>query len=530
VNRRDFVTATAGVVVAAAGTARLGNAQEPATARANPPAAPNDFSQALSGRGFNTPLRFDASVDDCEVVGKIPSDMDGAFYRVGGEWYYPPLFPDDAPLNADGYASMFRFKNGKVDYRGRFVETERFKAQRDARRQLYGYYRNPYTDDALVKDPSRPQRRTVSNTAPLAHAGKLFSLKEDGLPYQLDPRTLQTIGPWDFAGDWKSQTFTAHPKIDPLSGDMLAFGYEATGLASDDLWIYSLDKAGRVKQEVRTKVPYVSVIHDMALTQKHILIPFGGYVTSTERLQAGRIHWGWDDSKPSYIGVLPRDGSARDMRWFKGPLRCMMHTFNAQDDGNKIVLYAPFWDSNFFPFFPPVDGTAWNPAKARSFIRKITLDLNSRDDTWTEEILWPLQVVDLGKIDPRVMSLETRYLYTSFFDPERPFDRDRAGPGAPQRPANTYGRFDLKTGQLETYFAGSTHGLQEVTFVPRKGGDEGQGYLVGVASNYAEQRSELVVADAQRPAEGDVARVILPFRLSSQVHGVWASAEELPLG
>ena len=65
--------------------------------------------------------------------------------------------------------------------------------------------------------------------------------------------------------------------------------------------------------------------------------------------------------------------------------------------------------------------------------------------------------------------------------------------------------------------------------MPRKGGAEGEGYLVGVASNYAEARSELVILDAQRMAEGDLARVILPFKLSSQVHGVWASADQLPL-
>jgi carotenoid cleavage dioxygenase-like enzyme len=94
---------------------------------------------------------------------------------------------------------------------------------------------------------------------------------------------------------------------------------------------------------------------------------------------------------------------------------------------------------------------------------------------------------------------------------------------------NSYGRFDLHTGQLRKYFAGPTHGLQELSFVPRKGGGEGQGYLVGVASNYAEARSELVIIDAERLEEGDLARVILPFKLSSQVHGVWASADELPL-
>ncbi|MET0279825.1 MAG: carotenoid oxygenase family protein [Steroidobacteraceae bacterium] len=523
-NRRAFLAASAGSLVAAGSAAAAAatapeNAAATGSATAPPAAAPR-----------NAPLRFDASIDDCEVLGKIPADLEGAFYRVGYEWFYPPSFADDAVLNADGYASMFRFKGGKVDYRGRWVETHRLQQLRKARRQLYGYYRNPYTDDPSIRDAARPNLRTVANTSPLVQGGKLFALKEDGLPHQLDPNTLATIGPWDFQGKWQSQTFTAHPKLDPVSGQMISFGYEATGLASDDLWICTHDRAGNVQREVRTKVPYVSVIHDMAITQKHVLIPFGGYVSSRERLLAGKVHWGWDDTKPAMIGVLPRDGDARDMRWFKGPLRCLMHTFNAQDEKNgRITLYAPFWDSNFFPFFPPVDGKPWNPAGARAFIRKITLDMNSRKDTWTEEILWPMQVSDLGKVDPRVLSLPTRYAFTGFSDTERPLDRARIGSSAPASVTNSYGRFDLATGRLERYYAGATHNLQEPSFVPRRGGGEGDGYLVGVAENLAERRAELVIADAQHLADGDVARVVLPFRISPQVHGVWADASELPL-
>jgi carotenoid cleavage dioxygenase-like enzyme len=352
--RREFMGAAVGTVVSAQSPAAV--QVQPRASDGSPPPwdgkSISPLANAVPGRGFNAPLRFDAEVRDCEVVGRIPADMDGAFYRVGGEFYYPPLFPDDAPLNADGYVSMFRVKNGKVDFRGRWVETERLKHQRSAGRQLYGYYRNPYTDDPSVKDPEHPNRRTVANTAPLVHNGKLFALKEDGLPHQIDPNTLATLGTWDFGGGWKSQTFTAHPKIDPVSGDMIAYGNEATGLASDDLWIYRIDRRGAVKQEVRTHVPYVSVMHDMALTQKHMIFPFAGYVTSREGLESGKVHWGWDKTRPSCIGVLPRDGEAKDMRWFEGPLRCMMHTFNAHDEGDKVVLYAPFYDGNFFPFFP----------------------------------------------------------------------------------------------------------------------------------------------------------------------------------
>ena len=488
-----------------------------------------DYSSAAGGRGFGAPIRFEADILDCEVVGTIPKEIDGAFYRVGAEWFLPPKFRDDAILNADGYVSMFRISNGRVSYRGRWIRTERFEQNLKAGKQLYGYYRNPYTDDPSISDPKRPNRRTVSNTAPLVFGGKLYSLKEDGLPWELDPNTLQTRRQWNANGQWRSETFSAHPKLDPLSGEMVAYGYEATGLASDDLYIATVGPNGKVSDSVTVKVPYVSVIHDMALTHRHVVIPFGGYVTSPERLREGKIHWGWDSSKPSIIGVIPRGGKAGDMRWFKGPERCMMHTFNAHSEGNKVILYAPFYDSNFFPFFPPVDGTPWNPAKARAFIRKITLDLDSKDDSWKEEILWPTQVGDLGKVDPRVMTLETRYLYTLFADDERPVDREHAPGGAMGKPSNSYMRYDLRSGQIDRYFAGPAHALQECTFVPRKSGREGDGYLVGVASNYKEMRSELIIADAERLGEGDIARVILPFRISQQVHGIWADKGELPL-
>ncbi len=112
-----------------------------------------------------------------------------------------------------------------------------------------------------------------------------------------------------------------------------------------------------------------------------------------------------------------------------------------------------------------------------------------------------------GNVDPRTLSQASRYLYTSFTDAQRPHDRDRAGPRAPATVANSYGRFDLQTRSIDRHFAGKTHALQECTFVPR-GNAEGQGYLVGVAPNYAEMRSAVIIADAEHLGDGDIARVM----------------------
>jgi carotenoid cleavage dioxygenase-like enzyme len=474
--------------------------------------------------GFAAPKRFEADVEDCDVVGEIPTEIHGAFVRVGGEWFYPPKFADDAPLHADGYVSSFRFHKGKVRYKGRWIRTARFLSNLERGRQRFGYYRNRFTDD----DDVRHLDGSVLNTAPIAHARKLFALKEDTLAHELDPNTLALKGSCDFDGAYKSQTFTAHPKIDAATGEMFAFGYEATGPASNDLFLYVIDRHGSVTREVRIKLPYVSMAHDMALTERHILFPFGGYVTSMTRLREGKVHWGWDRTLPSYIGMLPRDGEAKDIRWFRGPERGMLHTFNARSESNRVILEAPFMDSNLFPFFPAVDGSAWDPHKARARIRRVTFDLNSNDDRWQEEILFSFPVVDLARIDTRYMGHPSRFGFAGFHDPARPFQGTHGGI-VPGPPTNSYGRFDFSTGTFTSYFAGPTCALQECCFVPRRpGAPEGDGYLIGTASNFAEMRTELIIADAQRLDEGDVARVVLPFRSDAQIHGIWVDASELP--
>ncbi len=143
---------------------------------------------------------------------------------------------------------------------------------------------------------------------------------------------------------------------------MIAFGYEATGLATDDIFIGTFDKTGKLKREVRIKQPYVSIIHDMAVTQKHILLPFGGYVTEhgSPQGEQGPLGLGSDQAEHDRRAPARRRSEGRAL--VQGPRALHDATFNAYTEGNKVILYAPFWDSNFFPFFPPVDGS---PVRSR---------------------------------------------------------------------------------------------------------------------------------------------------------------------
>jgi len=526
VSRRDILGAAA---VAAGGAAVISAATSagPAIAAAAPAAKPEAIQFPTTARGFNQPMRFEANVYDCEIIGKIPSDLSGAYVRVGPEFYFPQLLPGpNQSVDGDGFINAYRIKHGRVDYKSRWVKTERWKNDRKAGRQLYGSYRNPYTDDPSIRAETiaKPYLRTVANTHIIHNGGKLFACKEDGPAYQIDAKTLDTIGPYNFGGKYDSQTFSAHNKIDPLTGDMIAYGYEATGLCSNDLWAYVIDKRGSVRHSWKCKVPQVSMIHDMALTEKHMIFPFGPYVTSLDWLKAGNPHWAWDGSKPSMIGILPRNGDAKDIRWFTGPARAMVHIVNARTDGDMVTLYACFVDGPFpyFPYFGAVDGKPL-PQGGPAKLRKYTFDLGSKADTWKEEVMWDTAVGDIGRIDDRFAGLsDSRYAYLSTND------ASKTGPATP-RGAAAYARYDLRTGKTNLYSQGDP-GLGECAFVPKKGAkSEGEGYLIGVANNVQEMRSELVIADAQNLEAGDIARVILPFR-SSGLHGSWINDEDVDFG
>ncbi|HTY50972.1 MAG TPA: carotenoid oxygenase family protein [Steroidobacteraceae bacterium] len=482
------------------------------------------FGDKHLGGDFFATLRFEGEILDCEVEGEIPREIRGTFYRLGGDWAYPPKYPNEVPFSADGYISMFRFHDGQVDYRGRFVRTPRYLANRRAGRQLFGNYRNRGGDDPSVRGLSS----TVANTTPVVHAGRLFATKEDARPYEIDPHTLETKGEYDFGGRLSGLTFTAHPKIDPVTGEMIAFGFEATGEASTDIYVYFIDRSGQVRREVRLQAPYVSENHDMAITRTHVIIPHFPLTTSRQWLAASpeNLHWYWDERLPGYLLVLPRDGDARDARWIKGPAHAMGHTLNARTEGNRLVVDGTVSDANPYPFFPNRDGSPWTPHSGMATIRRWVVDLGSTGEGWEEQRPFPQHFGGLPRVDDRFLTQPYRYGYLGCTDFSRPPSVKLGGP--PSFPlTNTLGRFDLAAGTSQSLFVGDHGSLQEACFVPKsRGAAEGEGYLVGVFSNLVDKRSELLVVDAQSMQE--IGRVILPFPIAAQVHGVWAPYEDLP--
>src|SRR4029078_11180502 len=81
-------------------------------------------------------------------------------------------------------------------------------------------YRNRYVK---TRPGAGIQGGGSSNTHVFAHAGHILSFVEVAMPIEID-RSLETVGPAGFGG--VDTRFTAHGKIDPGTGELIAFGYQ----------------------------------------------------------------------------------------------------------------------------------------------------------------------------------------------------------------------------------------------------------------------------------------------------------------
>jgi carotenoid cleavage dioxygenase len=464
---------------------------------------------------FGAPFRAECDIQDCEVEGEIPADLSGAFYRVGPDFQYPPRIPN-IPFDGEGHLAMFRIANGSVDFRSRYVRTQRFKAQRDARQSLFGTYRNPHTDDPRVRNVSRG----TANTNIIFHGGQLYALKEDSPPVAMDPRTLETLDDYcTFNGQLKSLTFTAHPKIDSSNGELVGFGYEAKGEASDDVAVFSIDRRGEITWSAWIKVPYVGMLHDFAVTETHIAFLVIPMATSVEEMKKGKVHFAWDSTLPTWFGVLRRGSDGSDLRWFKGPERCATHVMGAFSDGNRVQVDVDMAHKNQFPFFPNLRGEPFDPVGAQGRVTRLTVDVSGPAKAYDMQVLYP-QIGVLPRQDDRYHTHPYRYGFMPTLDPERPLHERLAG--MPLRPLNCYTRFDHLKREANSFFVGSDSALGECCFAPRRrGAAEGDGYLMGTTNRLLEGRTDLIIVDAQHLQDGPVATVKLPFKLNMGIHTLW---------
>ena len=474
------------------------------------------FPHTMDFIGFNAPSRIEADVFDLVVHGEIPKEINGAWYRCIPDPQYPPRLGEDTFLSGDGMVGRFWFENGHVDYSQRYVKTERLEADRAARKSLFGSYRNPYTDDPAAKGIERG----AANTTPIYHAGKLLALKEDSRAVELDPVTLETVGRYDYEGQLKSPTMTAHTRLDPDTGELFAFGYEAGGLASRDVAFWVVDKNGQLVREEWFEVPYCSLMHDFIVTKEHVLFPVFPTTADLDRLKSGGAHWIYEPDKPAHVGIMPRNGSVSDMRWFTydANTASSFHFMNGFTEGELVHMDFGLSQVNPFPFIQKASGIEVDPATVRSNYVRWTFDLSKPDTAPEMTIKGPPG--DFPRVADKDFMKDYEIGYYERFDPSRP--PNIVGPvGAG---FNTVSRLNMKTGDLKSLVMDERSTVQEHVHIPSSKPDH-EGYLAFVVDLHDVMGSEIWIVEAERPEDGPIARIESPFRLRCQVHGNWVAAD-----
>ncbi|MXO70224.1 carotenoid oxygenase family protein [Alteraurantiacibacter buctensis] len=515
-DRRGFMGASAfgGAALVGGLAAAPVLAQEISATRPAEGAPQVDFPsdpRAFGGSGTN---RTEMDLFDCEVEGDWPKDLNGAFYRVGPDPQYPKpeQYKNDIPFDGEGHVSMFRIKDGHVDYKTRYARNARWLAQHNARRSLFGMYRNPSTDHPTVDG----YNRGTANTQLFVHHGKLLAFKEDSPPVAMDPLTLETTDPeYTYGGRMMGKTHTAHPKIDPKTGGLIAFGYEATGFLSKDIEVFETDAAGNITWQVMVEAPYAGMMHDFCATEDYIVLYLTNLAADAEQIAAGGVHFRYDSTLPCYLGVMRRGGDGSDLKWLTGPNLFCTHVMAGWNEGTKITVDMDGGEGNQFPFFPSKH-EPWDPVKGTGYIRRFTVDMGQRNvSTYQAETIYPHLTGMLARQDDRFHTLKYRWGFLNTMGAQ-----------------DGWAVIDHATGNTRVATVPG-FGLSELCFVPRTPtAAEGDGYLIGIGNSQAENgRSDLILFDIADILASDNAapraRVKLPFRAVGQVHGFWADASAI---
>ncbi len=484
------------------------------------------FPDSVAFNGFFAPVRIEADVYDLEVEGAIPADIDGAFYRAAADTQYPPSRKEDIYINGDGMITMVRIKDGHADLRTRFVRTRRFELERAARRSLFGAYRNYFTDDPAVAGIDDGN----ANTAVVWHGGKLLALKEAALPYELDPVTLETRGIYDFGGQLSSRTFTAHPKIDPLTGELIAFAYNSSGRPDNEILLFDISPSGVVTRRQSFTAPYSSMMHDWLVTRDHLIFTFSPMISDYERMKTEPQYFVWDPSLRSHVAIIPRRQGVGGIRWFSAELAMETHSLNAWSEGDRVIADHFVARSGWFSQFPKT--TEGILHEAPPIAHRWTFDLSegagapvSDGPTYQSHRLYDCPG-DMPRVDPRFLMSKNRHSWIGCLDLDLGPMPD-FGPMGP--PFNCLVHLDDETKQRTPFFPGPDSAPEEPVFIP-KGPDaaEGEGYLISVIGRRKLNRNDIVILDALDLGAGPLATLKVPFRLRYAFHGTWVPGEELP--
>ena len=515
ITRREFLlrSALAGTLLTTAGCAT---------------SPPLRFDEQLAGRLARLPYHGLAQSLPEEqeypavVEGTIPTGLRGTFYRNGPGLFERGGVRKRTILDGDGLIQQFRFHGGGVQYRARFVRTERFVAESATGRFLYPSWSTQapggWPANFWVTDEIRSQ---AGITVFLVN-GRLYAFDESSYPYELDPATLRTIGETTLGIPRDETIYSAHPKIDPATGEWLHFGVRYAAQPLLQITVFHGD--GSLHYRRTLPMPRFVYIHDWFVSTSHLVVSLHpvvinfwpallGFRSISDSLR-------WRPEEGNLLLVIPRDPNQEPFRIEAGA-RFMWHSINAHDNGRELVADFVGYDNpdHFVGNDPVISAVMAGREGEHAYpgrLRRYRIDIARR--TVRDEIVadgnfeWP-------RIDGRLLCRPHRYTYL-----------------AEARPLDFFWtrvvRHDRQTGAMERYDFGKGVYCSEPVFVPGSEGEHDRGWVLTECYDGGTGKSFLALLDVERLADGPLAIVHLRHHVPFSYHGWWtpAAAPGTPAG
>jgi carotenoid cleavage dioxygenase-like enzyme len=476
-------------VAAASALAACGSSSRSAGPLATtvPTTAP-DLSKPWWLRGNFAPVTREIEAVDLAVEGALPRELSGLYVRNGSN----PK-PGWAPhwFLGDGMVHGVMLNDGRASwYRNRYVQTTLLAA-----------------GGGLTATGAPGGAAGLSNVSVVHHAGKLLSLGEVGLPYELRTDDLSTVGAYDYAGKLAGN-MTAHPKIDPATGTMHFFGYN---FDEPYLLYHVADANGALVSSQPVAVKASTMIHDFAITERDVifwempvLFDFDLAIKMVSEKRSTIMPYVWTPKYGARIGVMPLGGPADEIRWVEIEPCYVFHGMNAWRDGDNVVIDVCRMDEVF----------SGGGLGAPSRLHRWTINTAGSALTLHEEPRTEFDA-DLPSIDKRFAGRPNRHGWRV---ETRPANDDVDLGGAIH--------IDTITGTETRWDPGPAVSSGEWLFVPT-GDGEAEGVVLTFTYDRARDASELVVLDARDVAAGPLAKVALPARVPYGFHAAWVPATEV---
>jgi len=425
------------------------------------------------------PVLDERTDTELRVDGVVPPQLEGTYVRTGPN---PASGSSDHWFFGDGMLHGIRLAGGTAQwYRNRFVRTPNIT--------------DPQGDPmANLGDLTRG----TGNTHVIAHNKELLCLEEGHWPWKVDLE-LDTLGYQNYGGALTC-SMTAHPKVCPITGELIAFSY----LSPEPPYLHYIRVSadGKLQQLEGIDIPNMVMMHDFNVTQHHVVFMDLPVCFDLDALATG-LPFKFNRNAGARLGVMPRHGTNADVRWFEIDPCYVFHPVNAHEEGNTIVLHVSRQPEAF--------GTSNDDYAEVGRLWRWTIDLDA--GTVNEQQIDD-RPGDFGRVDDRLVGLDARYGYLMAM----------AGEGNSEEPV--YGsalwKYDLRTGTCWEHHLGDGVRGAEPVFAPAgPEAGEDEGWVISLSHDTRTDESRLLVIDAQNFAAPPVATIHLPRRVPYGAHGSW---------